>query len=133
MELFKIIGIGLITSITALILKQIKPEMAMLVVIAGCLLIFFMLVSMLSEVIDVFNQLVYKTGIDTQLFGTLLKIVGIAYITEFSANICLDSGNSSVADKVLLSGKIVILIMSLPIITNLIDIIVGMLPWKKFC
>ncbi len=128
MELFKIIGIGLITSITALILKQIKPEMAMLVVIAGCLLIFFMLVSMLSEVIDVFNQLVYKTGIDTQLFGTLLKIVGIAYITEFSANICLDSGNSSVADKVLLSGKIVILIMSLPIITNLIDIIVGMLP-----
>ncbi len=130
MELIKIIGIGLITSIAVLVVKQVKPEIAIIITITGSLIMLLMLVEMLTSVMSVFDLLVTKTGIDKQLFSSILKIIGVGYITEFSANICSDTGNSSIADKILLSGKVIILVLALPIITALIDIVVGIMPWK---
>jgi stage III sporulation protein AD len=83
---------------------------------------------MLASVTQIFDILVLKTGIDKDLFSSILKIIGIGYITEFSANICVDSGSSSIGDKILLAGKVVILVLSLPIITSLINIIVEIMP-----
>ena len=57
------------------------------------------------------------------MFSTLLKIVGVGYLIEFSASVCIDSGNSSIADKVVLAGKILIFSMSLPIINNLFNLV----------
>lgn len=131
MELIKIIGIGLITSIAVLIVKQVKPEVAIIVSITGSIVMLLMLVDMLASIIDVFGVLVNKTGLDKQLFASVLKIIGVGYITEFSANVCSDTGNKSIADKILLSGKVIILVLALPIITALIDIIVGIMPWEK--
>ncbi len=128
MELIKIIGIGLITSIAVLVVKQVKPEIAIIITITGSLIMLLMLVEMLTSVMSVFDLLVTKTGIDKQLFSSILKIIGVGYITEFSANICSDTGNSSIADKILLSGKVIILVLALPIITALIDIVVGIMP-----
>jgi stage III sporulation protein AD len=127
-ELIKIIGIGLITSIAVLVVKQVKPEIAIIITITGSLIMLLMLVEMLTSVMSVFDLLVTKTGIDKQLFSSILKIIGVGYITEFSANICSDTGNSSIADKILLSGKVIILVLALPIITALIDIVVGIMP-----
>lgn len=128
MELLKIIGIGLITSVAILVVKQVKPEVAILVTITGSIIILFMLVEMLASVTQIFELIVNKTGLDKELFTSILKIIGIGYITEFGANICTDSGNSSIADKILLAGKIAILVLALPILTALIDIIVGIMP-----
>jgi stage III sporulation protein AD len=128
MELVKILGIGLIASIAILVVKQIKPEIAMVITIASSLIILLLLVEMLASVTQVFDVLVLKTGIDRELFSSILKIIGIGYITEFSANICIDTGNTSIADKILLAGKVVILVLSLPIITSLVNIIVEIMP-----
>jgi len=128
MELIKILGIGLIASIAILVVKQIKPEVAMVITIASSLIILLLLVEMLASVTQIFDILVLKTGIDKDLFSSILKIIGIGYITEFSANICVDSGSSSIGDKILLAGKVVILVLSLPIITSLINIIVEIMP-----
>lgn len=128
MELVKILGIGLIASIAILVVKQIKPEVAMVITIASSLIILLLLLEMLASVTQVFDVLVLKTGIDKDLFSSILKIIGIGYITEFSANICIDSGSASIADKILLAGKVVILVLSLPIITSLVNIIVEIMP-----
>jgi stage III sporulation protein AD len=128
MELIKIIGVGLITSVAILVVKQVKPEIAIVITITGSLVIILMLLEMLSSVTQVFDMLVNKTGIDKALFSSILKIIGVGYLTEFSANICIDSGNKTIADKILLAGKVVILVMALPIITALVDIIVGIMP-----
>lgn len=128
MEFIKIIAIGLITSIAVLVVKQVKPEVAIVITITGSLLIMIMLVDMLASVIGVFELLVEKTGLDTKLFGSVLKIIGVGYISEFSANICSDSGSKSIADKIMLSGKIIILVLALPIITALVDIVIGIMP-----
>jgi len=128
MEIIKIIGIGIVTSVCVLVVKQIKPEIAVVLGIAGSLIIVIMVINMLAEVLDVFNLIVDKTGISKELFTAILKIIGVGYITEFGANVCLDSGSANIADKVLLGGKIVIMVLALPIITSLIEIIVSILP-----
>ena len=127
MEIFKIIAIGIITTIAVLIVKQTKPEIAVLVGLAGSLLIFFELVNLISSVFNVFNSIVVKTGVSSDLFSVLLKIIGVGYLTEFSASICADSGNSSIADKIMLGGKVLIMVLALPIFTSILEIILGLL------
>ena len=129
MDIFRIIGVGLATAITALIVKQVKPEIAIIVGVAGGVIMLLMLVDSVTSILSVFNALTQKSGLSTGVFSAVLKIIGIGYITEFSANLCVDAGSSSIANKILLAGKILILVAALPIITNLIDIISELLPW----
>lgn len=128
MDIFRIIGVGLATAITALIVKQVKPEMAIIIGVAGGVIMLLMLVDSVTSILSVFSSLTEKSGLSTGIFSAVLKIIGIGYITEFSANLCVDAGSTSIANKILLAGKILILVSAVPIITNLIDIISGLLP-----
>lgn len=128
MEILQIVGIGLVTVIAGLLLKQIKPEMAVLVVLCGGILLLLLTVEYLTEIIGVFNLIVEKTGLSSGIFAIVIKIIGIGYLIEFTANLCADAGMSSLGDKVLLAGKLMIFAISLPIIYNIIEIIVELLP-----
>lgn len=127
-EIFKIIGIGLITTISVMIVKQTKPEIALVVGVAGSVIVFFYIVDLLEDVFGLFEYIMKATNLDSDLFTLLIKIVGVGYISEFSAHICEDSGNSAIASKVLLAGKLVIFVMSIPIITSLVELIVSLMP-----
>lgn len=128
MEILQIVGIGLITAVAGMLLKQIKPEMAILVSVCGSIILLLMTVNYLSQILNVFDVIIKKTGLSSNLFTVIIKIFGIGYLTEFTANLCADAGMSSLADKVLLAGKLLIFVMALPIISNIIDIIVELLP-----
>lgn len=126
--IFKLIGLALIIIVAVLVVKQTKPEMAVLVGVAGSIIFFFYIIDLLEQAFGVFSYILDKTGLNSELFIVLLKIIGVGYLTEFSANICSDSGNSAVASKILLAGKLVIFILAIPIIKSLIDIIVSIMP-----
>lgn len=128
MELFKIIGVGFLSLIAYLILKPLKPELALFVSVAGSIVVLLMCVNGLMDIINTMTLFVDKTGINTGLFGCILKIVGVGYVIEFSAGICSSAGNSNLAEVITLAGKITILVLSLPIIKSLIDIIIEVLP-----
>lgn len=128
MELFKIIGLGLLTCFLAIIIKQIKPEFYLVVLLCGGAIIMLMLLNQFSGIINYFTQIVNKTKIDNSLFITILKVIGVAYLTEFAVGVCYDTNNSSIGDKIALAGKIVILGLSMPIISNLLDLIIKILP-----
>jgi stage III sporulation protein AD len=125
--MMKIIGIAFITAITVSILKHTKPEFAFAVGLAGVLVIFVLLLEAIQGVITSFSMMAQTTGMDNQLLKVVLKIVGIGYITEFSAGLLNDFGSASVADKVILGGKITIVALSLPIMENLFRILEGFL------
>lgn len=127
MEILKIILIGLVTCVASVLLKQLKPELSILVTLAGGLIILVMIVEHLSTILGAFLGIVNKTNVNTKLFSNVLKIVGVGYLTEFGANICVDSGNSSIADKVMLGGKIIILCFALPIVSNMLEVILGLI------
>ena len=127
-ELIKVIGLAFVVVVAVIVVKQVKPEIAVLVGVAGSILIFFYIIDLLEQVFGVFSYILDSTGLNSELFIILLNIIGIGYLTEFSANICLDSGNSAVASKIMLAGKLVIFVLAIPVIKSLIDIIVSIMP-----
>lgn len=127
MEIVKVIGVGIIGVVLAGLLKNDKPEFHLFVITATGLIILFIILSSLADVIASFSLLVDKSGVNEALFSGVLKIIGIGYLTEYSASICIDYGASSVANKMQLAGKVTIFLMSLPIINALVDIIAGLL------
>ena len=125
--IFRILGLCLVITIAIIVVRQTKPELAVLVGVAGSIVLFFYILDMLEQVFGVFEYILDITGLDPQLFVVLLKIVGVGYLTEFGANICSDSGNSAVASKILLAGKLAIFVLSIPIIKSLIEIIASIM------
>ena len=126
-ELLKILAIALVTIFANIIVKQTKPEIAIIISVVGSIIIITMTVNALSSVVSTFYDIFQTTGINTTLLTPLLKIVAIGYIAEFGANVCLDVGASSIADKILFASKIIILSIALPIITTVIDMVVALL------
>ena len=122
MEIFKIIGVAFITSICSLIIKNTKPELSFAVTTAGVLLILLLIFSKMTEITSVFLNITSATNIDNQLLKLLLKMVAIGYLTEISAGILNDFGSSSLADKVVLGGKLTIILLSLPVLNSLLSV-----------
>lgn len=128
MEIFKIIGVGLLTCFLAIVVKQVKPEFHLIVLLTGGILIIIMVLKQFTGVIDYFSKIINKTNIDSSLFIIILKVLGVAYLTEFAVGICQDTNNASIGDKIALAGKVIILCLSMPVITNLLNLIIEILP-----
>lgn len=127
-EIIKIIGIGLIALVIAIILKQYRPEYAIYVSIVAGILILFLVMQKLSGIINLLKSISDKTYINKQFLGILLKITGIAIITEFAVSICADAGEKAIASKIEIGSKVVIIAMSIPIISSLLELIIEILP-----
>ena len=123
MEIMKIIGVAFITTIAAVLLKATKPELSFAVTVTGIIVILLFIVDALQNTLTVFTAIAEITGVENGLLKILLKIVGVGYITEFGAGILNDFGSNAVADKVVLFGKITIVLLSLPIIESLLKLV----------
>ena len=104
MEIFKIIGIAFIATILCIILKQTRPEFAMLLALITGILIFFICQTKVTEVVNVLTILSDKAGMPSGFLSILLKVIAISYITEFASNICKDVGETAIASKVQFAG-----------------------------
>ena len=127
MDIVKVVAVGLITVIASIIVKQVKPEISVLIILSGSILIIMLSIQMLQGVFGNFMSIFNKTGVGNSMLVPILKIIGIGYLCEFGANLCIDGGCNSIADKILFCGKITILIISLPIINSVIDVVLGLL------
>ncbi|GFR36775.1 stage III sporulation protein AD [Insulibacter thermoxylanivorax] len=128
MEIIQIVGLGLLVTILSLVLKEQKPMFAFLITTSAALFIFIFLVDKIAAVIRVIEDLALETNVNMVYLKTILKIIGIAYIAELGAQIVRDSGHASIASKIELAGKVLILVMAIPIIEVLIKTVLSMLP-----
>ncbi|AQR76130.1 stage III sporulation protein AD [Paenibacillus larvae] len=128
MEMIQIVGLGLVAAVLSLILKEQKPIFAFLLATFTGILIFLFLIDKISAVIQVLEDLAEKSNINMVFLKTILKIIGIAYIAEFGAQIVRDAGQESIASKIELSGKVLIMVMAIPIIIVIIETVVNLLP-----
>ena len=126
--IFKILAIALITSVATLIVRPVRNDFAIIIALTGGIIILVMILSFLTGIFDTVKNVVETTGVSSGLYALILKIVGIGYLIEFTAGICSETGNASLGDKVLLGGKIVIMVMALPIVTSILQIIMEILP-----
>lgn len=127
-EILKIIGIALLATFLATILKEQKPNFAFLLVIfVGCT-IFLLLVDQIYSIITMLQMIAQKSNVNTMYVETILKIIGVAYLAEFATQITKDAGQGTLASKIELAGKIIILAMAIPILTVLIETILNLIP-----
>ena len=121
--IFKLVGIAIIGVIVVSLLKTAKPEFAVFATIATGVVMVVTMLSSLQSVILAFDGIVKKSGIDDGIFTAVLKIIGIGYLTEYSASVATDAGCASIAQKLQFGGKIVIFLMSISIVAALVDVV----------
>ena len=117
---FKVIGIAFVAIVSYSLIKTSQPQIASALIIASGVLILIILADSISSVVTFFGDIAEKTGIDKTVFSSVIKIIGIGYLTEYSLSLCEDSGCASLGKKIELSGKLVILISSMPILTQIL-------------
>ena len=122
MLVFKIIGIGICGTVLALTVKQYRPELAIAVPVLSAAAILLLCVPYLSSVLAMLESIAEESGIDTAYVKIVIKIIGVAYICQFASDICKDAGESSIAGKIELGGKVVIITLSMPIIYGLLEL-----------
>ncbi len=128
MDIIKIIGIGFIALIIAIILKQYRPEFAIYVsIIAGVLILLF-LSDKITEIFNLVESMSTKSNINSKYIMILIKITGIAILTEFAVSVCKDANETSIASKIDMGGKVLIIAISLPIIKALLETTIKILP-----
>ncbi len=127
MEIFRIVAIALITAFCVLVLRDVKSELALVVALAGGIAVVLSVVDYFSGIFSVITEIARKAGLATSVITLLFKVIAVGYVTEFSASIIDDVGLPSLADKVTLGGKLIIVASSLPVVVKLFEFIAGML------
>ena len=127
-EVVKIIGIGMIALIVIIIIKQYRPEFALYISIMAGVLILLISLEKMGEVVTLIQGISEKAGINGKFLSILLKITGIAILTEFAVSVCKDSGESAIASKIEMGSKVIIISMSIPIISSLLELMLNILP-----
>ncbi|HNU80858.1 MAG TPA: stage III sporulation protein AD [Bacillota bacterium] len=128
MDIMKIVMVGIIAALLAVVLKEEKPEMAVAISIVTGLVIFVFVITKLNSVMTVLKHFAAKANIEVLYFTTILKVIAIAYITEFGAQICRDAGEGAIAAKVEFAGKVLIMVIAIPILAALMDIMIKIIP-----
>lgn len=128
MEIVKIIGIGFLTLIVTIILKETKKEYALYAVLIGGAIIIFYSMNTISSIIDFIQELSSNSNYNNAFISLLLKITGISILTEYAVSICKDAGENSIANKIDFGGKIIVISLSIPVISTTLDTLTKLLP-----
>jgi stage III sporulation protein AD len=128
MEILQIVAVGLIATVLIMVVKSQRPELAVLLGVAAGAIIFLMVLGKISAVISIVRDLASRAGINMVYLGTILKIVGVAYIAEFGSQICRDAGEGAIATKIEFAAKILILVLAMPIVVAVLQALLKLVP-----
>ena len=123
MDIIKIAILGIVGALLAIMLKSNKKEYELFVTLGVSRCIFYFIMSKLQLVISVINRMQEYVNLDTSYIEILIKMIGITYVSEFSANLCKDAGYQAVAGQIEMFGKLSILAISMPVILVLLETI----------
>ena len=125
--LVKIAAVGLIGAIASLQIKKHSPDLAVLTAISAGIIILVFIADYLYGVVDYLKEFFSDTGTDAGILKLIVKVIVVAYAVEFASSSVKDLGESSLSEKILLAGKIIILSFSLPVIKSVFDLIVSLI------
>ncbi|ARX67984.1 stage III sporulation protein AD [Bacillus cereus] len=126
--MIQIVGLGLVATFLAAVLNQHKSSITSLFIVFVGSVMFLILIDQIHSILQMIERVASEAKVSNVYVETLLKIIGIAYIAEFGAQITKDAGQGAIASKIELAGKILILVMAIPILTVVIETILGFLP-----
>ncbi len=123
MDITKVVAVGIAATLLASAVKPAKKEFAITISVVCSVFIFGYIFSYLKSIVNTINNVIENFNLDTSMFFIIMKIIFVSYICEFGANICRDAGESAIASKIELFGKIIIVYISLPVIEAVINLL----------
>ena len=126
MDIFSVCGIAVMTAVLAVTVRQFRPELAIQVSIAGGAVLTLSVLTKLAGSVETVKSFYAQTGLDGGWLETAIKLIGIAYITQISAELCRDAGESALALKAELCGRAIMLSCAMPALISLLKVLVGL-------
>ena len=126
MEITRVIALGLTGTVLSVLLKKENPQIAMLTAAATGIVIFLMLCVPLGNLLSLLKETAEQAGVGEGYFGIVLKVIGIAYLTQFGSQLCADAGENAVAAKIELAGKVLMMTAAAPVLTGLLEMVMGL-------
>jgi stage III sporulation protein AD len=123
MNLTAIVGAGIIAALLSIILKQYKPEFGMYISLIAGIVILLAVIREVTPVLDTIGELIAAVSLEAVYGAALLKALAICYITQIACDTCRDSGESAIAAKIEMAGKLAIVIVTLPLFRGVVDIV----------
>jgi len=128
MDIFQIAAIGIVGMILAIMIKRESPLFAILVSLAVALLIFLLIIPQLAGLVALIGSITSHLSSGREYVLVVVKIIGVAYVAEFGAQICQDAGEGAIGAKIELAGKVLIMGIAAPIVISLVEQVVSIIP-----
>ena len=122
MAIFAVIGLAMVAAVICLLLRQYRPEYALLVSLGCGIVLFGWILSGLSPAFAALSSLMEKAAVSGKYVQAMIKTLGICYVTQLAADACRDAGQTAIAGKVELAGRVCIVLLSLPLFEDLVEL-----------
>ncbi|WP_040196964.1 SpoIIIAC/SpoIIIAD family protein [Candidatus Soleaferrea massiliensis] len=123
MNIIMVVGIAIVGVALSLVLKQHKPEFSMLISLGVGAVVLILIVTSFTPILDTIQSLIEDTQMPFEYGAILMKALGICFIAQLASDTCRDAGESAVASKVELAGKIAVILISLPLFEKILSIV----------
>lgn len=127
MDIISLAGLGIISAVLCVIVRQYRPDAALGVSMACGIIVLAAVMKMLAPSVEVLSALADRAGISGEFTAVLLKALAVCYITQLSADACRDAGESAIASKLELAGRAALVLITLPVFTALAEEITKLL------
>lgn len=127
MDMLHIAGFAVTVAALAVVLRQYKKEYALLLSLAGGVLLFLLVLSQASPVFEQMRTLAEQAGIDGGYVSVLIKSLGVCFVTQLASDTCRDAGETAVAGKVEMCGKFAVLLLALPLFKEIASLALGLI------
>jgi len=128
MGIFQIVATGVLCAVLAITIKQQSPQVALLITIASSVLIFLMVLPMISQATQVMTHVGGLLDGGMQYVSLALRVIGVAYMAELGSSVCADAGETAIAAKIDLGGRVIIMVLAMPVVVDIVSAVVGLLP-----
>lgn len=127
LNIFPVIGLGVIAAILAVVLRQYRPEYAMLVSLAAGVFILARVAGEVTPVVAQIRAITQEAALPAEYVAVLFKALGICFLTQIACDTCKDAGESAISAKVELAGKVAVLVVSLPLFAQVLTVVRALL------
>lgn len=123
MDIASIVGFGLIAAVLSILLKQYKPEYAILMSIGAGVVMLMLITVSAAPLFEAVESLLVSSNMPIEYIEILFKSLGICFLTQIACDTCKDAGESAIAAKIELAGRVSVLIISIPLFTKILSVV----------
>ena len=127
MDIFQIVATGVLCTVLIVTIKKQSPDIALIITIASSILIFMMVLPMLGEVIGAMSRVGAMMDGGMQYVALALRVIGVAYMAQLGAVVCADAGETAIATKIDLGGRVIIMVLAMPVILDILAVVMGLM------